>query len=499
MRVRLSWMALLLATACSGGDEHVAPDPAYAVVLSGAPQADTIDALLREPLVARFTRDSLPAADLPVRIRVAGCPSQCPTVALETGGFHPALTVSTDSVGEVHLRVRLGRVRGSALVIAEMVDASVSDTGTVQVVSGAPDTLLLGTSLDTGLVIHSRMALEARVADRGGNTLLVPVQTIVDQDYLRVSGDTLTAVDYGLAFVTVSASSGLRHWEARGYVAVVPPGRLVLSSYAGNVEIANTDGSARRVLGAAGTTGGGWSPDGNRVAYSGSGAQLLVQRDLAQGELVLTASTVGPLAEMTAPSYSRAGDWIYFAGWPKRDNSDGNQASWEVWRIHSDGRGLERIGQPGLNADADFAPTPAPDGNRVAWVTSRGGAPEVHQLAIHDVSSGITAVVPGAIGYWPSWSPVADSIAYLRADAGGNLSLYLIAVTGGTPRNVVPSYGYFRYTQMGWSPDGNWMVATTWEDPMSVVLVRMSDGLMIRLPWVKGLVTGSSWAAAMLP
>ena len=188
---------------------------------------------------------------------------------------------------------------------------------------------------------------------------------------------------------------------------------------------------------------------------------MLVQRDLVHGDLVLTTSNTGPLAEMMAPSYSLAGDWIYFSGLAEAGQLRRNQAAWEIWRVHPDGFGLARVGQAALNGDADFAPSPAPDGNRVVWMTSRGAPAEVQRLVIHDLTSGQTVDVPGVAGYWPSWSPVADSIAYLRPDAFGSLSLVLVAATGGTQRVIAPGLNTFRYTQMGWSPDGEWLVATT--------------------------------------
>ena len=322
-----------------------------------------------------------------------------------------------------------------------------------------------------------------------------------EEGKLLLEGERITALDYGDALLQVSAASGGREWVVGQRVVVVPPGRLVLSNQYGSVQVVNTDGSGRQALGPAGATGGGWSPDGSRVTYAGNQAQLLVQRDLVHGDLVLTTSNTGPLAEMMAPSYSLAGDWIYFAGWPKRDNSDGNQAAWEIWRVHPDGFGLARVGQAALNGDADFAPSPAPDGNRVVWMTSRGAPAEVQRLVIHDLTSGQTVDVPGAAGYWPSWSPVADSIAYLRPDAFGNLSLVLVAATGGTSRDLAHGMDTFRYTQMGWSPDGTWLVATSWEEMNSVVvLVRVSDGMVLRLPWSRGgTLTGSSWAAGLFP
>ena len=489
MRDRLICLALFLATACSGGEENTPPpDPVYSLVLSGVPRGDTIDAFINQPLVATVTVDSAPAIDVQVRFRVVGCSDRCTRVAHPGGYFTSLINASTDSNGQAMASVRLGRTKGTALVAVEVVDHNVADTGSYQVLTGQPDSLVVASPVDTALLADSSLVIDARVVDRGGNTVLVPVGVdVLDENVLARNGNRLTATNYGSTQVKAFASVGLQFEQVVRFVAVVPPGQLALTAPDGSIEVANTDGSKRRAIGRQGSTAA-WSPDGRRVAYVNSTGQLLLQHDLDHGELALVSSTFGEVNTLQFPSYSRDDAWVYFSGWPNVLA----QANWEVWRVRPDGRNLERVGQPGRDADGDVGPSPAPDGNRVVWATTRGTA--VSHLAIHDLTTGTTSDIPGALGYLPAWSPVGGRIAYLSGDPA--LALYVIDESGGPFRHLVPGT-FFEYSPVGWSPDGQWIVATSYMLPMAAVLVRVSDGMLIQLPWAKDR-RASSWAAGAL-
>ena len=154
--------------------------------------------------------------------------------------------------GEVHVRVRLGRKKGPALVVAEVADASARDTASLQVLAGDPDNLVV-TPGDTALAIGSSLIVSAHMVDRGGNPLPMAVDIRAEEGKLLLEGERLTALDYGDAFVHFSAMTSTWTWGVGRRIVVVPPGRLLLSSYGGSVEVVNTDGSGRQALGQSGT------------------------------------------------------------------------------------------------------------------------------------------------------------------------------------------------------------------------------------------------------
>jgi len=67
------------------------------------------------------------------------------------------------------------------------------------------------------------------------------------------------------------------------------------------------------------------------------------------------------------PSFSPDGKWIVFTS--ERDTEGTGQA--DIWRVHPDGSGLERLTSDPAMEDAGVL---SPDGNRLAYVSTKGGA-----------------------------------------------------------------------------------------------------------------------------
>ena len=67
------------------------------------------------------------------------------------------------------------------------------------------------------------------------------------------------------------------------------------------------------------------------------------------------------------PSFSPDGQWIVFTS--ERDGAGSGQA--DIWRVHPDGTGLERLTNDTSMEDAGVL---SPDGKKLAYVSTKGGA-----------------------------------------------------------------------------------------------------------------------------
>ncbi len=98
------------------------------------------------------------------------------------------------------------------------------------------------------------------------------------------------------------------------------------------------------------------------------------------------------------------------------------------------------------SAALDAFPAWSPDGGAIAYASDRNGR---FELFIRDVAAGgdrLALTNDGQINVQPSWSPDGTQLAYHSSARGG---IWVIARTGGTPRQVSP-FG----SRPVWSPDG---------------------------------------------
>jgi Tol biopolymer transport system component len=93
---------------------------------------------------------------------------------------------------------------------------------------------------------------------------------------------------------------------------------------------------------------------------------------------------------------------------------------------------------------SDRAPRPDPSGGRLAFISRRGGGPELW-LAASDGSGARALTSLGGIVEEPAWSPGADRLAFIGScGPGGRIGLCTVAAAGGAPQPLstdAASYG----------------------------------------------------------
>jgi len=353
-----------------------------------------------------------------------------------------------------------------------------------QVGTGSPASLVVGNQ-DTSMFMGRTFNVAARVTDLGGNTLSVPVAiTSNSPGVASVGGSTVSGVAFGYATLRISASAGTFSDSTTRKVVVVPTGKVVMGRQS-SVVVANADGSGRRDMtwSARFAT---WSPDGSTLAAAGWSGDALFIGGLDGTTRQLLPSTSWAIDR---PAWSRDGTWIYFGGRMTPDPES------KIWRVHPDGTGLESVSPAGPAGD-DSYPSPAPDGRHVVWQTTRGGTPA---LVVADVVLGTTTQLVAG-GTLPAWSPAGGTIGFWKEGTGfsGYGVIFTIPASGGSSVEV-PSGGNSMYGGTGeWTPDGQWLVARTGWTDQSASILRVSDGLLLSLPWVNE-ATAWSWSDVVLP
>jgi TolB protein len=155
-----------------------------------------------------------------------------------------------------------------------------------------------------------------------------------------------------------------------------PDGQLIAisatspASQQSQIYVARADGSRHRlVVAAAPSYFHGWSPDGKYLSF-------VARRDGKQYDLYRVAAIGGDEERLTfdpadddGPDYSPDGKWIYF-----NSNRGGG---WHIWRMPSDGAGLndhraERVTSDDLE---DWFPHPSPDGKSLLFLSFPHGTP----------------------------------------------------------------------------------------------------------------------------
>jgi TolB protein len=210
-----------------------------------------------------------------------------------------------------------------------------------------------------------------------------------------------------------------------------------------------------------------WARDGRRFAYmefqAGRG-QLFLQ-EMASGKRTPVATT-GKALDFT-PAFSPDGLTLAFS----RATEEGT----DLYTINvKDNCCLRRL-TVGRFSD-NLSPTFSPDGQRIAFVSTRPGLPQVYVMAADGTDQQLFAPfdygVTGSSNA-PEWSPDGQSVAFHR-DVAGTLQVFVLDVRTRTVRQL---------TSVGRNEDPTWA-------PDSRHLAFVSDRSGYRQLWIIDLDTG---------
>jgi hypothetical protein len=434
------------------------------------------------PLIVQVNDSSgQPIANVQVVFGRPGDPScnyACPVFVRSSSDsvFRTGTWVNTGTNGHALVHVRFLYWARPAELPISVPTLGLSDSASFTVLPGAPAWIEV-LPADTSLYAGGTSAIRIKVHDRGGNlTAAVPITySTLDPSIARVSGaGVVTGVALGRARLRVASGRGMVDTVP---VSVVPAGRLALGLYADNtrIDLADLDGSSFVQLASAGFVRGGhpsWKPDGTAVAFQavqdGSGLEALFTSDL-RGVRTQVIQQATSFEEADSPRFSRDGTWLYFRGFAF------GSIYGEIWRVHPDGSGLERIGDPGNYYQGDLYPDPSPDGAEVLFTSYRQD--RYYALVRRSLATGAETLV-GVNGLAARWSPSGDWIAYWYAsDIWTNAGAIYIVHPDGSGGRMISSAG-MTWPNLGltWSPDGEWVAA---RGETEIDLINVATGLTL--------------------
>jgi hypothetical protein len=463
-------LSLLVSSCGRGAGDSTGPSSSTLRAVAGASITDTVLAKPLQALVIEVRPNGQPAPGLIVRFE--SLPS-----ADTTRRFDEAVTVSkisqnyfstfasdtTNASGRASVLIQLGTVAGEARLLVTCPELGLADTVRFTVLPGSAARLSL-TVRDTAVIAGSSYAVGAFASDRFGNRRSDAVSYSPGPNTTSVdgSGRVTVGTTIGRGAIAVRAGSALD--SAR--FTVVPDGTLALLHFSdqgvGSIATSKVDGSGLKLLIAATTPAyPNISPTETLIAYqqyesTGTVTYLVdgagVRRPLVNPSLMRWSAL---------PHFSGDGQYVFFAGLALEDTSVA------VWRVRTNGTGLERVS---VQTEATYAMNNigvSPDGSRIAYAEGYG-------FAILNLATGVKTRVNDYYSTFLEFSPDGSRIAYLT---GGSIKIVNV---DGTSSVTLASGQVSGDAGLAWLPDGKWLVVRSYYGP---IIVNVSTNEVIPLPF----------------
>jgi len=201
------------------------------------------------------------------------------------------------------------------------------------------------------------------------------------------------------------------------------------------------------------------SPDGKYIAYTDFtlGHPTLSIKNLLSNRIVSTVKNGVSIDPAWRNSREVATTLSY----------EGEQ---KIYFIRPDGSVAKRVTK---GTGIDLSPTFSPDGSKMAFVSDRNGLP---QIFIQDIQSGEVQrlTFSGRYNTQPSWSPVGNKIAYTTWENGGEINIFTINADGSDLKQLTEKSG--ENEAPSWSPDGEMIVFSSNRQGKKKLYVMNSTG-----------------------
>jgi WD40-like Beta Propeller Repeat len=470
--------ATLVAAACSSstGPSGATSHPGINLI-AGNQQTDTVQTVLNQALVVQINQSNgAPAANQIVQFQAISADTTpfpnagdwCDPVPLLSNQPVSFVADSTDAQGQASVGIALGTRAGKARLLVRVPALGYVDTATFTVTAGAAASLVTGP--DTSVYVNGTVNLHSAVLDRFGNPRTDAVTYSVLSGPAKLSGSTVTITGFGQALIAGMADSK----KDTTIITGLPSGSIAASLDAGGIVTFNLDGSGYKTITstAAGTVV--WAPNGASVAFDQTqgggtegGSATLLSATVPAGSVSTLDNSGGSIDAW--PAYSRDGSWIYYV---KITNSA------DIWRVHPDGSGDAMVTMQATNP-AQF-PSPSPDGTQLAYVVPGAANVEILTLA-----TGAQTQLGSVAAISVAWSPSSNQIAFTGAG-----SVIGVVNSDGTGQSFLTTAPY--YPQLGWSPDGKWIIARN-QSTNKIDLISVTTPNLVLPVGFTGSVGSPSW------
>src|SRR5262249_53356746 len=123
--------------------------------------------------------------------------------------------------------------------------------------------------------------------------------------------------------------------------------------------------------------------------------------------------------------------------------------TWAIYQIDANGSALRQLT---TGTGGSFFPAWSPDGQTIAFTSSRDGHDEIYLMRA-DGTNPIPLPPRDADNWQPAWSPDGTRIAFYST-RDKNADVYVMAADGSGQTNLSRTPGTDEGSRIAWSPDG---------------------------------------------